>query len=173
MIKKNIIIRLCVTLAMFATVSVIVIFINKHDNFNHITQAIPVIRFEYFDESRDALIIGLFNPGALPMEINRTELFYQADNKISKTTFNHKEYGDKPLVLDPDDTILVPLQYKQSTELQVEGGNYWGDLEFIIPGQTDIYILRHPFKQSVFHNNDNAAIIGIKGDGNKYHNERG
>ncbi len=69
-----------------------------------------MVRFERFDESPNAMIIGLFNPGKVAMEINHTKLFYQEDNNTSKVTFNNPDYSGKPLVSDPGDTILIPLK---------------------------------------------------------------
>ena len=116
---------------------------HKHGEFNGIAQAIPIIRFERFDEARKALIIGLYNPGALPMEISRTELVYEANNNSASPDFITNEYGDKPLVLDPGDTILVPLAKSLSLKSKTETGSYWGQLDFRIPGQVDFYSLRH------------------------------
>jgi hypothetical protein len=81
------------------------------------------------------------------MEINRTELSFQRDDKLSRVVYSHQEYGEKPLVLDPDDTILVPLQKKQAMAFQSEKGSYWGELYFQIPGQTDFYSLHHQFSK--------------------------
>jgi hypothetical protein len=122
---------------------------NKYNKLNKTTQAIPVIRFERFDESRNALIIGLFNPGTLPMEIDHAELFYQAANNKSSVTFNTPNYTDKVLVLDPGDTILVPLQKPSPAITQVKDGVYWGKLDFKIPGQTDFFSLHHRFSHTL------------------------
>ncbi len=120
----------------------------NHQAFNGIIQAMPVIRFERVDNARHALIIGLFNPGNLPMEIHQTRLFYQRDSEIPILVSNPHGYGNKPLVLDPGDTILVPLQEDRVFYSQLmEPGRYWGELEFKIPQQADIYSLRHPFNR--------------------------
>jgi hypothetical protein len=148
MSKQFIIISLCIIVAIFIAGWEMAILSNEYNKFSHITQAIPIIRFERFDKQRNALIIGLFNPGALPMEINRTELSFQRDDKLSRVVYSHQEYGEKPLVLDPDDTILVPLQKKQAMAFQSEKGSYWGELYFQIPGQTDFYSLHHRFNKN-------------------------
>jgi len=145
---KFIIISLCIIVAIFATGWEMAMLSNEYKKFNHITQAIPVIRFERFDQQRNALIIGLFNPGTLPMEINRTELSFQRNDRCSRVVYSHQEYDEQPLVLDPDDTILVPLHKNKLVEFQSEKGNYWGELYFQIPGQTDFYSLHHRFSKN-------------------------
>lgn len=148
MTKKFFIICTCSILATFAAGFEIAMIANGHDEFNRRAQAIPLIRFERFDESRNALIIGLFNPGTLSMEINRTELLYQTDNKIPRVAFNPQEYGEKPLVLDPGDTILIPLQKSMLVKSQAKAGSYWGVLDFRIPGQADFYSVSHRFSHA-------------------------
>jgi len=149
MTKKFFIISLCTLLTVLVASWEIAHINNKQEEINHSVQAIPVIRFECYDEHRNALIIGLFNPGTLAMEIYRTELYYQLDNKLPRVAFNHQEYNEKPLVLDPGDTILIPLQKKKVAEFQMEKGNYWGELNFQIPGQADFYSLHHRFGQNL------------------------
>jgi len=120
----------------------------NHQAFNGVAQAMPIIRFERVDNSRHALIIGLFNPGNLPMEIHQTRLFYQMDDEIPMLVSDPHGYGNKPLVLDPRDTILVSLQEAKVFYSQlIEPGRYWGEIEFKIPQQADIYSLRHPFNR--------------------------
>jgi len=132
----------------------------KHKELNPISQAIPVIRFERFDKDRNALIIGLFNPGSQSIEIDRTKLYFQATDTKSTLIFNPQEYTGKPLVLDPSDTILVPLYKDTLLKSSLEKGDYWGDLEFRVPGQVDYYTLRHQFnsqlliQQSAIQNGD-------------------
>ena len=135
-------------LAVFALGWEAAIFAGKHDDLNSIDQAVPVIRFERFDEARKALIIGLFNPGALPIEISRTELLYERGNKAAPTGFAIKEYGNKPLVLDPGDTILVPLAQSLPANSTTETGSYWGQLDFRIAGKIDFYSMRHKFNSN-------------------------
>lgn len=149
MAKTNFFISLCIIVLTFAMGWRVVEMTHKHSELDSISQAIPVIRFERFDESRDALIIGLFNPGSKSMEINRTKLYFQADDKISTIFFNPREYGDKPLVLDPGDTILVPLLKDVVFKSSLENGNYWGELEFRVSGQVDYYSLRHQFNRQL------------------------
>jgi hypothetical protein len=150
MTKKFIIISFCLILSTVAIGWGVAVVVGRHNKFNSVTQAVPIVRYERFDESRNALIIGLFNPGILPMEIDRTELFYQIDSNTSRVALNIREYGDKPLVLDPGDTILVPLQKTAFTKPQTQTGSYWGQLEFRIPGQADFYSLRHRFNPNTF-----------------------
>lgn len=132
----------------------------KHKELNHISQAIPVIRFERFDKDRNALIIGLFNPGSQSIEIDRTKLYFQAADTKSTLIFNPQEYIGKPLVLDPGDTILVPLHKDILFKSSLEKGDYWGELEFRVPGQVDYYSLRHQsnsqllIQQSAIQNGD-------------------
>ena len=77
MTKKKIVISLCtITLTFFTGWKIAKMTSNNHE-FKTINQAIPVVRFEHFYESRNVMIIGLFNPGEVAMEINHTELFYQ------------------------------------------------------------------------------------------------
>ena len=121
----------------------------KDDQLKRMTWAVPVIDFERFDESRDALIIGLFNPGTLPMEISRSTLFYQVGDKIPVFKFNSRDYVNKPLVIDPGDTILVPLQNNSLPKSNLERGHYWGELEFRVPGHADFYSLRHRFNRQL------------------------
>jgi len=145
MSKQFIIISLCIIVATFAAGWKMATLSNEYNKFSHITQAIPIIRFERFDEQRNALIIGLFNPGALPMEINRTELSYQKGGGLPRVVFSRQEYHDKPLVLDPEDTILIPFRKNKTVEFQAKKGSYWGELHFQVPGQTDFYSLQHQF----------------------------
>ena len=149
MTKIILFISLCTIVLTFTAGWKMAVMTHKYNELNAISQAIPVIRFERFDESRHALIIGLFNPGSQAMEINRTKLYFQADNKISTVIFNSQEYNDKPLVLDPGDTILVPLQKDRVFKASLERGNYWGELEFRVPGQVDYYRLRHQFNRQI------------------------
>ena len=142
-------ISLCIIVVTYTAGWEMAMMTHKYNELNGISQAIPVIRFERFDESRHALIIGLFNPGSQAMEIDRTKLYFQAENKISTVIFNSQEYDDKPLVLDPGDTILVPLQTDRVFKVSLERGNYWGELEFRVPGQVDYYSLRHQFNRQV------------------------
>ncbi len=141
--RKYFIISLCSILAAFAIGWGTAQFIENQDKFIGVVQAIPVVRFEHFDKSRNALLLGLFNPGNLPMEIDRTELIYQLNTNDLQFITNVREYGDKPLVLDPGDTILVPLKKNAFTGLQTESGSFWGNLEFRVPGTEDIYNLHH------------------------------
>ena len=120
----------------------------RPDEFKGMIQALPIIRFERFDEARRTLIIGLFNPGAFSIEISRTKLLYEANNKIASTDFVIKEYGDRPLVLDPGDTILVPLANNLSVKPKTETGIYCGQLDFKIPGKPDFYSVYHRFSAS-------------------------
>jgi hypothetical protein len=83
------------------------------------------------------------------MEIDHAELFYQAANNKSSVTFNTPNYTDKVLVLDPGDTILVPLQKPSPAITQVKDGVYWGKLDFKIPGQTDFFSLHHRFSHTL------------------------
>lgn len=129
----------------------VVMLMQKHDQLKGIVaQAIPIIRFERFDAVRNALIIGLYNPGVLPMEISRTALTYETDHKSASADCIIKEYGSKPLVLDPGDTILVPLHGHFPVESKTASGNYWGQLDFQIPGQVDFYSMHHRFSTSEF-----------------------
>jgi hypothetical protein len=148
--KKFIVISLCLILSAVAIGWGVTVVIDRHYKFNSVAQAVPMVRFERFDGSRSTLIIGLFNPGILAMEINRTELFYRVDSSTSIVALYTHEYGDKPLVLDPGDTILVPLQKNTFAKLQAETGSYWGQLDFSNPGQADLYSLRHQFKPNTF-----------------------
>ncbi len=160
MSNKFIIISICTIVVIFAVGWEIVMFNNKSKNFNHITQAVPVIRFERFDKQRNALIIGLFNPGTFPIEINRAELTFYSNEKLPGIIFSDQEYDEKPLVLDPDDTILIPLRIKHMFKFLEEKGNYWGELYFQIPGQKDFYSLHHRFSNIQL--NDNHKIQKIK-----------
>lgn len=117
----------------------------RPDKFEGMIQALPIIRFEKFDEARNALIVGLFNPGAFSIEINRTELIYEAANKSAATDCVITEYSDKPLVLDPGDTILVPLAKNLAVKSKIEVRNYRGQLDFKIPGKPDFYTMYHRF----------------------------
>jgi len=134
---------------MFAMGWGMALFIKGHNEFTRAAQAIPVVRFEHFDESRNALILALFNPGTLPMEIDRTELIYQSNSNNPRFTSNVREYGDKPLVLDPGDTVLVPLK-KIRLNLQTESEILWGNLEFRVPGRKDFYSLHHRINTIAF-----------------------
>ena len=142
MSNKFLIISICTIIASVASGWGLAI-LNKDKNASHLSQALPVIRFERFDEGRDALIIGLLNPGNLAMEINRTELSFERNNMLPGIVFSHQKYGEKPLVLDPGDTILIPLQKQQELMSQAEKGSYWAALYFQFPGQKDVYSLHH------------------------------
>jgi hypothetical protein len=155
--KKFLFIGVCVILAAFSIGWLAAVIVNKRDEFKNIAQAIPIIRYDRFDKPRKALIIELFNPGALPMEISRTKLSYKANNDIPATYFAIKEYGDKPLVLDPGDTLLVPLVKNASEKSKTEMGNYWGQLDFRIPGQVDFYSVHHRFTASQLGNTNNSV----------------
>ncbi len=144
--KKYFIISFGFMLVMFVIGWQSAMRVNDRAAISGVAQAVPVIRFERFDESRNAMIIALFNPGALPMEIDRTELMYQSSNTHPGFTINEQEYGDKPLVLDPGDTILVPLLKNNAIESRSETGSFWGELEFRVPGREDFYSLHHRFK---------------------------
>jgi len=111
-----------------------------------VAQAVPIIRFEKFDSAQNRLIIGLLNPGSKPMEIDRTELIYKMNNKIVSTDLVIKEYGNKPLVLDPGDTVLVPLTKRHANDSKKVTGHYWGRLDYRIPGQVDFYRVYHQFR---------------------------
>lgn len=130
---------------------------NPKSGFKSVTLAIPIIRFEKFDETRRALIVGLFNPGTLPIEINRTELIHEANDKITAADFVIKEYSDKPLVVDPGDTILVTLGNSQSFPPKTDTGSYWGKLDFRIPGHVDFYSLRHRFAANLYDDINHSA----------------
>jgi len=144
-------------LVAFALGWVTSMFANKHSEYKGIAQAIPIIRYDRFDQARKALIIELFNPGALPMEISRTKLSYKVNNDIAATYFEIKEYGDRPLVLDPGDTILVPLVKNAPEKSKTETGSYWGQLDFRIPGQVDFYSVRHRFTASQLGDTNNSV----------------
>ena len=81
------------------------------------------------------------------MEIDRTELIYQTAKQHSKYSFHVREYGEKPLVLDPDDTILVPLKKITVDDFQAGLDSFWGILEFRFADQNDLYCLRHHFRK--------------------------
>lgn len=148
MSRKILYTAVCSILAAFSFGWIAAVIVNKYGEFKGIAQAIPIVRFENFDHVRKALIIGLYNPGVLPMEIARTKLSHKMNNDIAATYLVIKEYGDKPLVLDPDDTILVPFANNVSEKSKTEIGNYWGQLDFRIPGQVDFYSVHHRFHTS-------------------------
>ena len=143
MSKKLLFIDVGFILASFAFGWEAALMANKHGELNAPAQAIPIIRFERFDETRNTLILGLVNPGKSPIEISRTELSYQVNDTLPSAEFDIKEYGNKPLVLDPGDTILVPLAKTQALKPRSEAGRYWGQLDFRIPGQIDFYSIHH------------------------------
>ena len=157
MSNKFITISICTIIASFASGWGMAILNNEYKNSSHLSQAIPVIRFEYFDGQRDVLMIGLFNPGSLSMEINRAELSFQRNDMLPGIVFSDQEYGEKPLVLDPDDTILIPLQKKQALMFQAGKGSYWAELSFQIPGQVDFFSLHHRVSKN--HLNGTGNII--------------
>jgi hypothetical protein len=157
MSKKFLFVGVCSLLATFAIGWEAAVIAKKYDEFNGIAQAVPIIRYDKIDEARNELIIGLFNPGTLPIEIKRTELIYEPNNKINSTHFVIKDYDNKPLVLDPGDTILVPLQKNMSEKSKRDTGSYWGQLDFRIPGQVDFYSLRHRFSASQFGDFNNSV----------------
>ncbi len=159
MSNKFIIISICTIIVSVASGWGLVIINNEYKNSSHLNQAIPVIRFERLDERRDALIIGLFNPGNLAMEINRTELSFQRNDMLPGIVFSYQEYVEKPLVLDPGDTILIPLQKKKAFMFQVEKGSYWAKLYFQIPGQEDFYSVQHQVSKKQLNGTDNIIKI--------------
>lgn len=130
---------------------------NNKDELDNIAQAIPVIRFIRLDKARKALIIGLFNPGKLPLEVSRTELIYEMDHAIDAPDSYVKEYGDKPLVLDPGDTILVPLTKQLVPLAASEAGSYRAQVDFRIPGRIYLFSLRHRFNERGFGRIDYSA----------------
>jgi len=144
--RKYIIVSISLILAGFATGwETAALHTAGLDESFRIAQAIPVIRYEHFDASRNALMIALFNPGRLPVEVDRTALTYQTSSHNPEFTANTRDYGDKPLVLDPGDTILIPLEKPIQIKTQSENDRLWGELEFRIPGREDLYWLRHRF----------------------------
>jgi hypothetical protein len=146
MSRKYLFISTLLILATFAIGWETAVNFKKHrESTDVVTLAIPVIRYDRFDEARNALIIGLFNPGTLPMEISRTELIYEANHAIASTDLAINDYDDKPLVLDPGDTILVPLRKSDPLKTNTATGSYWGHLVFRIPGQVDYYSVHHRF----------------------------
>ncbi len=116
---------------------------------NAIKQAMPLVQHDYFDKSRNALVISLFNPGNLTIEVSATELLYKMDNDTSTVILNKQNYIDKPLVLDPGDTILIPLQGKDKVNLKMQPGKYWGNIDFKVPGQLDYFSLHHKFSHNL------------------------
>ncbi len=129
------------------------IFLGYQNEFVKAVQALPIIRSEYFDPSRNALIIAVFNPGGFPVEIDETKLIYQTMGKNPSTTFDIREYGNRPLVLDPGDTILVPLVKTISVESQTNTNRYWGVLKFRTLQGKDFFSLHHRFNTFSFKNN--------------------
>ncbi len=120
---------------------------DKKNEVSGIAQAIPVIRFIRFDKVRNTLIIGLFNPGKAPLEVSRTELMRVTGNEIADTDADSyvNEYGDKPLVVDPGDTILIPLTKSLAVFQNTQAGSYRTQLDFRIPGQIYLFSIRHRF----------------------------
>ncbi|MFK5947735.1 MAG: hypothetical protein QM500_03060 [Methylococcales bacterium] len=112
---------------------------------NAIKQAMPLVKHDYFDKSRNALVISLFNPGNLTIEVSATELLYKVDNNTSTIILKKQNYIDKPLVLDPGDTILIPLQGKDKVNQKMQPGKYWGNIDFKVPGLLDYFSLHHKF----------------------------
>ncbi len=151
--KKYFIISLCSMLVAFTIGWMTARFIKNKNEFTGIVQAIPVVRFEQFDASRNILILGLFNPGTLPMEIDQTELIYQSNSNNPHFISSVRKYGDKPLVLDPGDTVLVPLRKNMPAKSQAESGAFWGKLEFRLPGKEDFYSLHHHFNTVAINKN--------------------
>ena len=143
--RKIFIMSLCLIVASFLFGWWAAIFLGYQNEFVKAVQALPVVRSEYFDPSRNALIIAVFNPGGGPVEIDETKLIYQTIGNNPSTTFNIREYGNKPLVLDPGDTILVPLVKTISVESQTKMERYWGVLKFRIPEGKDFFSLHHRF----------------------------
>ncbi len=148
MTKKKFLISLCTITLTFLAGWKVAKMTRKYNEFNTVNQAVPVVRFDQFDKSRNALVIGLFNPGRMAMEVNYTELFYKTDNKTCSVVSNNQNYTDKPLVLDPGDTILIPLQKKINVKSRLQLGNYWGRVDFKIPGQADFFSLHHKFSHT-------------------------
>lgn|GEM_PF-5303428 len=143
--KRLLFISTCAIVTAFAMGWLAALIANQYVEYKGIAQAMPIIRFERIDEVRKVLIIGLFNPGTLPIEISRTALSYKMNNEIVSADYIIKAYGNKPLVLDPGDTILVPLAKNASIKAKKEMGHYWGQLDFRVPGQVDFYSIHHRF----------------------------
>ncbi len=144
---------LCLIIASFSLGLGTAIFLGYQDELVKAVQVLPIIRSEYFDQSRNALIIAVFNPGKGPVEIDETKLIYQAMGENPKTTFNIREYGNKPLVVDPGDTILVPFEKTISIESQTNFERYWGELKFRTPKRNDSFSLHHRFNTFTINNN--------------------
>jgi len=108
-------------------------------------QAIPIIRSEYFDRHRNALMIGLMNPGASPIEVKHTELSLAANNRDSVLAITVSNYGGRPLVVDPGDTILIPFPIGQG-KASDKNEPYWGHVSFQLANQPDHFTVSHQFK---------------------------
>ncbi len=148
MTRKKFLISLCTILLTFLAGWKVAKMTSKYNEFNTVNQAMPVVRFDRFDKSRNAFIIGLFNPGGMAMEVNHTELLYKTDNKTCSVVSNNQNYSNKPLVLDPGDTILIPLQKKINVKSRLQPGDYWGRVDFKISGQADFFSLHHKFSHT-------------------------
>ncbi len=142
---KYIILSLCLILAGFAAGWEIALHIERLDESFRAAHVIPIVRYEYFDVSRNALIIAVFNPGTQSLEIDKAELVAQARGKHSGFAFKTPSDGSAPLVMDPGDTILVPFKKTDSIDSQTDKKSLWGKLVFRIRGSEDIYSLRHHF----------------------------
>ncbi len=109
--------------------------------------ASPVVVSSIYDSVQHAIVVGLHNPGLVPINLINYSLVFtpgeyttEAGYFLAPVNLNMK--------LDPQETVILTLSLKQHTQTLAAGDIVTGTIVYTYDQLPEVYQLIHTFKQT-------------------------
>ena len=109
--------------------------------------ASPIVVSSIYDSSQHAILIGLQNPGFVPINLINYSIVFTPGEHTTETG-----YFLTPVTLNmtlaPQETIILTLSLKKHTQALAVGDVVTGTIVYAYEGFPEVYQLIHTFRQT-------------------------